>query len=560
MRKYFLRIILLFLLLFLFKEKVFADVILLWPPNGFNSPEDKITAEWENTDSSQPYLYKFQFSDSPYFRVTVSTSPKEEIFSHTRTFIKFQLIYWRIAYHPLSTWQNIFQYYSDIGVFAVNKKVSEEEIEEVLEINRKNKKVEEQEEEEEEISSEEDVLIDIEEEKEEEEKSEEVVQPILEEGEIVVQRASYEGSTVETVTLYKPAVENILSPEGFLWNVKSSTGDVLGVKTSNAEDVVCKFDFLKNRYETIYCNIPKLKILKEQHYHFGDEYSLQVEANQKTSFNIQVDEYVCDFHLLKPKTWFKCEKRLVKSNILSVFPNISLRILYDDSKLLPILSFSSQGDHFLLSAGNYKDPKRRVVLIHTYRIVGREFGVLHEEKNSYLLSPKVLNNITNTEKPFSFPFERLIGVTQWYGNTAFQTPHTGIDFGAREENVLAVEKGEIVAKGWDSYFGECNSGGNYLRVKQENGMNTVYFHLAESYVNTGDMVKKGDIIAKSGNSGAWNCQPLGYHLHFETRLNQNMNSHDNPVKYINADWDSVPTLNYKQIPGRLTGENPHPGR
>jgi murein DD-endopeptidase MepM/ murein hydrolase activator NlpD len=74
------------------------------------------------------------------------------------------------------------------------------------------------------------------------------------------------------------------------------------------------------------------------------------------------------------------------------------------------------------------------------------------------------------------------------------------------------------------------------------------------------MVKKGDIIAKSGNSGAWNCQPLGYHLHFETRLNQNMNSHDNPVKYINADWDSVPTLNYKQIPGRLTGENPHPGR
>jgi murein DD-endopeptidase MepM/ murein hydrolase activator NlpD len=234
--------------------------------------------------------------------------------------------------------------------------------------------------------------------------------------------------------------------------------------------------------------------------------------------------------------------------------------LYDDSKLLPILSFSSQGDHFLLSAGNYKDPKRRVVLIHTYRIVGSEFGVLHEEKNSYLLSPQILNNITNTEKPFSFPFERLIGVTQWYGNTAFQTPHTGIDFGAREENVLAVEKGEIVSKGWDSYFGECNSGGNYLRVKQENGMNTVYFHLAESYVNTGDMVKKGDIIAKSGNSGAWNCQPLGYHLHFETRLNQNMNSHDNPVKYINADWDSIPTLNYKQIPGRLTGENPHPGR
>lgn len=560
MRKYFLRPILLFLLLFLFKEKVFADVILLWPPNGFNSPENEITAEWENTDSSQSYMYKFQFSDSPYFHTTVSNSPKKDVFSHTRTFIKFQPIYWRIAYHPLSSWQSIFRYYSDIGVFAVNREISEEEIEEVLEINRKNKIVEGQEEEKEKTTEEKEMLIDSIEEKEEEEKSEEVVQPILEEGEIVVQKASYKGNIVEAVTVHKPEVENILSPERFLWSVKSSTGDVLGVNTSNAKDVVCKFNLLKNRYETIYCNTPKLKILKEQHYLFGDEYSLLVEANQKTSFNIQVDEYVCDFHLLKPKTWFTCEKKFIKSNILSVFPNISLRILYDDSKLLPILSFSSQGDHFILSAGNYKDPKRRVVLIHTYRIVANEFGVLHEEKNSYLLSPKLLNNITNTEKPFSFPFERVIGVTQWYGNTAFQTPHTGIDFGAREENVLAVEKGEIISKGWDSYFGECNSGGNYLRVKQENGMNTVYFHLAESYVNTGDMVKKGDIIAKSGNSGAWNCQPLGYHLHFETRLNQNMNSHDNPVKYINADWDRVPTLNYKQIPGRLTGENPHPGR
>ena len=39
-----------------------------------------------------------------------------------------------------------------------------------------------------------------------------------------------------------------------------------------------------------------------------------------------------------------------------------------------------------------------------------------------------------------------------------------------------------------------------------------------------------------------------------------MNSHDNPVKYVDTDWNQVPTLNYTQYPGRLTGENPHPGR
>jgi len=36
-------------------------------------------------------------------------------------------------------------------------------------------------------------------------------------------------------------------------------------------------------------------------------------------------------------------------------------------------------------------------------------------------------------------------------------------------------------------------------------------------VKKGDSVKKGQIIGISGNSGMKNCQPLGYHLHFETR-------------------------------------------
>ena len=162
-------------------------------------------------------------------------------------------------------------------------------------------------------------------------------------------------------------------------------------------------------------------------------------------------------------------------------------------------------------------------------------------------------------KPFSFPFNKIIGVTQWYGNTAYQKPHTGIDFGAKLEEVLAIGNGQVVEKGWDSYYGECLSGGNYLKVKQDNGIHVVYFHLEDISVNTGDLVKKGEVIAVSGNSGAWNCQPLAYHLHFETRLNASFSSHANPVRYVDVDWHRVPTLGYRNNPGRLTGENPHPG-
>lgn len=167
-------------------------------------------------------------------------------------------------------------------------------------------------------------------------------------------------------------------------------------------------------------------------------------------------------------------------------------------------------------------------------------------------------NTSELSKPFSFPFKEYIGITQWHGNTAYQKPHTGIDFGAVQKEVLAIGDGEVIGKGWDSYNGECMSGGNYLLVKHSNGMHSSYFHLQTTYVDVGKKVKKGDILGVSGNTGSWNCQPLAYHLHFETRLGRSQSTHVNPVDYIATDWSKVLTLNAKSNPGRLSGDNPHP--
>lgn len=163
-------------------------------------------------------------------------------------------------------------------------------------------------------------------------------------------------------------------------------------------------------------------------------------------------------------------------------------------------------------------------------------------------------------KPFRFPFSKPVGVSQWHGYTAFQKPHKGIDFSVARENTLAVGDGLVVGRGYDTYYGKCQSGGNFLTIKHDNGMHTVYFHLEKSYVDVGKRVKKGEVVAKTGNSGSWNCQPLAYHLHFETRKGRSQSTHVNPVDYIEQDWNLVPTVNYKKYPGRLTGDNPHPGR
>ena len=167
-------------------------------------------------------------------------------------------------------------------------------------------------------------------------------------------------------------------------------------------------------------------------------------------------------------------------------------------------------------------------------------------------------NTSELSKPFAFPFKEYIGVTQWHGNTAFQKPHTGIDFGATKKEVVAIGNGEIIGKGWDNYNGECTSGGNYILVKHTNGMYSSYFHLKKISIKVGQKVKKGEVLGISGNTGSWNCQPLAYHLHFETRLGRSQSTHVNPVDYIATNWSKVLTLNYKANKGRLSGDNPHP--
>ena len=163
-------------------------------------------------------------------------------------------------------------------------------------------------------------------------------------------------------------------------------------------------------------------------------------------------------------------------------------------------------------------------------------------------------------KPFIFPFSKAVGVSQWHGYTAFQSPHTGIDFSVAREDTRAIGDGTVIGKGYDTYYGECLSGGNYLTIQHDNGMHTSYMHLEQSFVNVGQRVAKGQIIAKTGNSGSWNCKPLGFHLHFEVRKTRSQSTHVNPVEYIEQDWDLIPTVGYEAVPGRLTGDNPHPGR
>lgn len=56
--------------------------------------------------------------------------------------------------------------------------------------------------------------------------------------------------------------------------------------------------------------------------------------------------------------------------------------------------------------------------------------------------------------------------------------------------------------------------GNYIVIRHNNGLETIYGHLSKSLVEENQNVRAGDVIGLGGNTG----RSTGSHLHFETRI------------------------------------------
>ena len=123
-----------------------------------------------------------------------------------------------------------------------------------------------------------------------------------------------------------------------------------------------------------------------------------------------------------------------------------------------------------------------------------------------------------------------------------ETPVKGVlssNFGYREHPVqgeerfhygvdLAAESGTPVAcfaDGSVTAVGESSSYGKYLIVAHEGGYATLYAHCSAVTVSSGSAVKRGQEIAKVGETG----MATGPHLHFELHEGS---SYLNPIYYV----------------------------
>ncbi len=123
-------------------------------------------------------------------------------------------------------------------------------------------------------------------------------------------------------------------------------------------------------------------------------------------------------------------------------------------------------------------------------------------------------NISYQKVPLNVNLIRPVSgiITSRFGSASSRrvSRHTGLDIGASTGTPI-----KAAASGRVTFSGDKGSYGLMVVLQHENGVETYYGHCSKLYVNVGEYVNQGDVIAAVGNTG----NSTGPHLHLEIRVN-----------------------------------------
>lgn len=154
-----------------------------------------------------------------------------------------------------------------------------------------------------------------------------------------------------------------------------------------------------------------------------------------------------------------------------------------------------------------------------------ESSLIHEENQLQMLESLTLgHHIENTRYLSGRPITKgwlssYFGVRKDPFNGR-PTMHKGIDFAGKEDGDIIATASGIVTWSDESY-----GYGQLIEINHGDGLKTRYGHNKTILVNVGDVVTKGQIIAKMGSTG----RSTGPHVHYEILHN---NKQINPLKFV----------------------------
>ncbi len=132
-------------------------------------------------------------------------------------------------------------------------------------------------------------------------------------------------------------------------------------------------------------------------------------------------------------------------------------------------------------------------------------------------------------------------VTQGYGSTDdalnfynsgnYKSPsHNGIDIRASVGTpIYAAEDGIVVATGNQDNYCYKGAYGRFIVIKHNNNLTTLYGHLSLISVNSGQTIKRGQIIGYSGNSGFTTGPHLHFTVYFSPTFQMNKSNYCGPM-------------------------------
>jgi murein DD-endopeptidase MepM/ murein hydrolase activator NlpD len=217
----------------------------------------------------------------------------------------------------------------------------------------------------------------------------------------------------------------------------------------------------------------------------------------------------------KPQTWFGEQAVLVTSDRRQWYAVIGLPLdLKPGSYELSVkVGDAMKAQHFVVKAKDY--PEQHITLKDTSKVELSAEDEARAVREIATIKALKLNwrDEEDTDLAFIIPVKGRLassfGLRRFF-NGEPRAPHAGLDVGvARGTPVKASAQGKVLAV--DDYF----FNGKTIFVDHGNGLITMYCHLDQSDVQTGETVRKGQQLGLSGQSG----RATGPHLHWSVILN-----------------------------------------
>jgi len=147
-----------------------------------------------------------------------------------------------------------------------------------------------------------------------------------------------------------------------------------------------------------------------------------------------------------------------------------------------------------------KATPEKEMFLNDAHVARQQVGIVESTKTN----PSVA---TLKRKVFHPPLKRIIPTSQFgmrvHPVSGARKMHTGIDLKAWYEQVYSIADGIVKHEGWRNKEG-------YYIIINHGEVESVYCHLSEIVAAKGSIIKAGEVIGISGNTGS----STGPHLHF----------------------------------------------